>query len=205
MYKVFADNISIRFQKDRIFSSNISEIFFPQLTIDNYNSFLNELNRINVKEEVFIKSPDPLSTLKYFFEKLNWIEASGGIVQNTKNQKLLMIFRNGLWDIPKGKIEKNETPKVAAKREIEEECGIKNLRIKTKLSPTFHIYFGYGKHFIKKTHWFILETNEFKTSPQLEEGITETKWFNKNDLSLVQKNTFASINEVIEEFKLTHE
>ncbi|PWH87068.1 NUDIX hydrolase [Brumimicrobium oceani] len=200
MYKVFVDNLSICFQKDSFFKSNISSDFFPTVAINKYKSFLKEIERLNVKEEVFIQSPNPVEQVKEVFADFEWIEAAGGIVQNTKTKKLLFIFRNGLWDIPKGKIEKDENPKEGAIREIEEECGLKNLKITSELSPTYHVYFAYGKHFIKKTYWFTLETKEEKVEPQTEEGITEVQWFNKYDLSIIKKNTFASILEVMEEF-----
>jgi len=40
------------------------------------------------------------------------IEAAGGVVFNEKNE-ILMIFRLGYWDLPKGKIDKGETAKIA--------------------------------------------------------------------------------------------
>lgn len=200
MYKVFVDNISIYFQKDSFFKSNISSDFFPTISINKYNYFLREMESINVKEQVFVQSPDPMAQIKELFGDFKWIEAAGGIVQNTKTKKELFIFRNGLWDIPKGKIEKGENPREGAIREIEEECGLKDLSITGELSPTYHIYFGFGKHVIKKTHWFTLETNVENVEPQTEEGITEVKWFDKNEIEVVKKNTFGSILEVIEEY-----
>ena len=41
-----------------------------------------------------------------------------------KADAYLFILRNVVWDIPKGKLEKGETPELAAVREIEEECGL---------------------------------------------------------------------------------
>src|SRR5690554_3207321 len=131
-----------------------------------------------------------MAKIKELFGDFKWIEAAGGIVKNTKTKKELFIFRNGLWDIPKGKIEKGEISKEGAIREIEEECGLKDLSITGELSPTYHIYFAFGKHFIKKTHWFSLETNVENVEPQREEGITEVRWFDKNEIEVVKKNTF---------------
>ncbi len=200
MYKVFVDNISIYFQKDTFFKSNISPEFFPAVSISKYNYFLNEINRINTKDKIFIRSSDPMKQIHEFFANFKWIEAAGGVVQNKESKQILFIFRNGLWDIPKGKIEKGENPREGAIREIEEECGLKNLTITGELSPTYHIYFAYGKHFIKKTHWFTLETNEESVEPQTEEGITEVKWFDLKDIDIVKENTFESILEVMKEY-----
>jgi 8-oxo-dGTP pyrophosphatase MutT (NUDIX family) len=200
MYKVFVDNISIYFQKNGFFKSNIPLDFFPSLSTNKYSSFLKEVKEINVNEKVFVSSIDPMEQIKDLFSSFKWIEAAGGIVQNTKTKQLLFIFRNEVWDIPKGKIEKGEKSKEGAIREIEEECGIKNLSITGELSPTYHIYFAYGKYVIKKTHWFTLTTNELDVKPELEEGITEVKWFDLEELNLIKENTFESIKDVLEEW-----
>lgn len=200
MYKVFVDKISIYFQKDSIFKTNISSRYFPSVSTSDYSSFIQEINKIHLHENVIVNGPDPKAQIKEMFSKFVWIEAAGGIVRNTIMNKDLFIFRNGLWDIPKGKIEKGENPKDGAIREIQEECGLTNLEITGQLSPTYHIYFGYGKHFIKKTHWFSLKTDEINVAPQLEEGITEARWFDVNDLEMVKKATFASIKEVLEKY-----
>jgi len=47
------------------------------------------------------------------------VKAAGGIV--TKNDQHLMMFRRGVWDLPKGKLDDNERSKKAAIREVEEE------------------------------------------------------------------------------------
>ena len=46
-----------------------------------------------------------------------------------KAMKLLMIFRRGKWDLPKGKLDKGETFERCAVREIEEETGFRNLKL----------------------------------------------------------------------------
>ena len=67
------------------------------------------------------------------------IEAAGGLVYNS-DKKALMIFRNGKWDLPKGKIELGELIEECAIREVEEECGIYDLQIENKLIDTYHTY-----------------------------------------------------------------
>ncbi|MDP3432455.1 MAG: NUDIX domain-containing protein, partial [Bacteroidota bacterium] len=52
------------------------------------------------------------------------IPAAGGLVKSS-GQSLLFIKRLGVWDLPKGKIDMDETPEIAAIREVEEECGVK--------------------------------------------------------------------------------
>ncbi len=200
MYKVFIENVPIYFQKNKQFQTNLSKYFFPSLSLLDFDRFLDEIHTLSAGESIFVKSPDPFMKISSFFKYFEWIEAAGGIVRNTKTDDLLFIFRNGVWDLPKGKIEAKETSKKAALREIEEECGIRNMEIIYELSSTYHVYFAYGKHWIKKTYWFALESSQIVLEPQKEENITEAKWFQRNKIKSVQENTYASILDVIEEY-----
>ncbi|RFC55129.1 NUDIX hydrolase [Brumimicrobium aurantiacum] len=201
MYKVFVDNISICFQKDLNFSCNLPKQYLPILSKDKFESFKTDIKEISKTQTITVFSPDPLHAMKNFFKEFKWIEAAGGIVKNDKTKKELFILRNGFWDIPKGKIEEGESPESGAIREIQEECGINELKINRELSPTYHVYFAYEKHFIKKTYWYKMTSHETDVTPQAEEGITEVRWFDQNELEIVQSNTFTSILEVIEENK----
>ncbi|PKR81642.1 hypothetical protein CW751_03710 [Brumimicrobium salinarum] len=200
MYKVFIDNIPIYFQKDKSTSSSLPNRFLPALKINDFNLFRSELKQSN-QQRFFFNSPDPEQTMNQFFKNFITIEAAGGIVQNVKTQHLLFIYRNDHWDIPKGKIEKDESPEEAAIREIQEECGITSLKIIKPLTNTFHVYFAYNNYYFKKNYWYFLETDEINVKPQLEEDIREVRWFKNEDLYLVVNNTFASIKAVIEPFK----
>ena len=51
----------------------------------------------------------------------NKIETAGGIV--LKNDKILFIFKRGIWDLPKGKVEEGNSSKKTAKIEISEETS----------------------------------------------------------------------------------
>lgn len=134
---------------------------------------------------------------KDFLSLFQLIEGAGGLVRNNKRQTL-MIFRNGKWDIPKGKIEKSEKKNIAAVREVEEECGIKNLKIIRELPYTLHSYKLKKKYVLKKTYWYLMKTNySQKLTPQKEEGITKVKWVNKSDLNKVIKNSYSSIRKMI--------
>lgn len=138
----------------------------------------------------------PKGEWKDFKKNYKIIEAAGGLVRNEKKE-ILFIFRKGKWDLPKGKIDKNEKVKSAAKREVKEECGIKGLKITDELATTYHIYELYGKQILKKTYWFKM-TTDFKgiLTPQMEEDITDVKWIKKKDVPEVLKNTYPAIVEV---------
>lgn len=125
------------------------------------------------------------------------ITAAGGIVFNSKGE-LLLIHRLGYWDLPKGKLEKNESIEQAAKREVEEECGISGLEIVSTLPATYHVYFYKGERVLKQTHWFKMSYKGDETLiPQLEEAIDEVLWLSKKDLDKVLANTYESLKELL--------
>jgi len=126
-----------------------------------------------------------------------FIEAAGGFIQ--KNDDFLFIRRHNRWDLPKGKLEKNEHPEVAAIRECEEECGIYGLKILSPLPFTWHLYEFKGSYALKKTWWYHMQTEyEGLLTPQLEEDITEVRWFNKSHIvSKVLTDTYHTISDTV--------
>jgi hypothetical protein len=88
---------------------------------------------------VVYMSEEVKESWKSFVARFTLIEAAGGLVKNSK-EEYLFIYRLGKWDLPKGKAEYNESPEETAIREVEEECGLKNLKIEKKLGKTFHTY-----------------------------------------------------------------
>ncbi|MFT4902653.1 MAG: 8-oxo-dGTP pyrophosphatase MutT (NUDIX family) [Thalassomonas sp.] len=134
---------------------------------------------------------------KSFCADYSLIEAAGGLVYNSDNQ-LLMIFRNGKWDLPKGKLEIDENIKECAIREVEEECGISGLSIINALKDTYHTYEINGKKILKRTFWFAMNSNyKGNLIPQTEEGITKVIWVDKQDIAEKLENSFRNINELL--------
>ena len=111
----------------------------------------------------------------------------------------MCIRDSNKWDLPKGKVEKKESSKSAAVREVMEECGLSNEpKIKSKIINTFHIYPFNGKSYLKKTSWFLMDyEGSKKLVVQKEEGITSACWVNYTALSIKLKKSFPSIAEVI--------
>src|SRR6478672_12773862 len=125
------------------------------------------------------------------------IVAGGGIVENDE-KKILFQFRRGKWDLPKGKLEENETIEACALREVEEETGLKDIRIGELVGITHHFYNENGKDIEKETHWFAMKISGAPTLvPQLEEDITELRWVGEEDLKDYLQNTFNNIVEII--------
>jgi ADP-ribose pyrophosphatase YjhB (NUDIX family) len=138
---------------------------------------------------------------EYYWQRLvskcKLIEAAGGLVQNDANE-LLLIFRNGTWDLPKGKIDEGESPEKAGIREVEEECGITGLIITGKAQITWHTYPHKDSIALKKTYWFPMKCSDRRNLiPQTEEGITECIWANEEKINDAKKNTFLSIARLL--------
>jgi 8-oxo-dGTP pyrophosphatase MutT (NUDIX family) len=130
------------------------------------------------------------------------IEAAGGMVLNQKGE-LLMMFRRGMWDMPKGKLDEGETIRECALREVSEETGLTNLTIGKKLQTTYHTYSLKGKKVIKPSHWYLMKYagNEIPV-PQTEEDITEVRWVDKKEAAKLLDNAYASIREIVKKYYL---
>ncbi len=141
---------------------------------------------------------DARKMLKSIIKQTTLIEAAGGLVKQ-QDKRYLFIYRNDKWDLPKGKLEKGETPKEGAVREVEEECGIKISKCGKRICKTYHTYLLKGEVVLKRTYWYKMTYKGKGTlKPQTEEGITEVRWFKKAEIQTVAGNTFPSIMDVLE-------
>ncbi len=130
------------------------------------------------------------------------IIAGGGLVFNEKDA-LLMIFRRGFWDLPKGKLDEGETIEACALREIQEETGLQQVILGKFIGITQHTYFDtyLDKHVIKESHWYKMTTNSSEVFiPQSEEDITEIRWVHKKELPLFLAKSYPSIVEIITKY-----
>ena len=191
MYKVFVNDTPIIFT-----SSSQKENIFPVYNFKNvvFDEIILKLKNNELKGVIFY-STDLENDWKSFLTNMKVIPAAGGLVLNPKKE-VLFILRNGVWDLPKGWIEKEETIETAAIREVEEECGISNLQLIKPLITTYHIYFHKGVK-LKQTYWYLMTSNySEKLTPQLEEGITEVVFKNKTAIEAALENTYANIQLV---------
>jgi mutator protein MutT len=125
------------------------------------------------------------------------IQAGGGLVVNEKGEVLFM-FRRGKWDLPKGKLDPGETLEGCAVREVEEETGISQLELIKFLMVTEHEYEEKGIIILKETHWYLMNTSSNqKLIPQKEEDILDLRWIGLPEFSIVKRNTYPAILEVL--------
>ncbi|MBL0317174.1 MAG: NUDIX domain-containing protein [Flavobacteriales bacterium] len=149
---------------------------------------------------VYVMCQDVKESWKTFQSQFEFVQAAGGLVINP-NHEILFIFRHEKWDLPKGKVEKGESLEEGALREVEEECSISPLKLKSKLCTTWHTYIQDREPMLKATEWYLMKySGEQKPSPQLIEGITDVRWLRADELAIVEANTYPSVLDVIEAY-----
>ena len=171
-------------------------VFVDEITGPAIKSLLHEI----VKEEFhagILWNEDLDKLKKAFFKHFKPVTAAGGLVENEKGE-VLLIFRKGKWDLPKGKLDKGETIEQCAVREVEEETGLKDIVLKKLITITYHTYDEFGKHILKDSHWYNMNVNGKQTIvPQTEEGITEIRWVKKKDVKDYFNHIFPSVKDVL--------
>lgn len=137
------------------------------------------------------------SILKNIRDHFIHIRAAGGVVLNNRKH-ILFIKRLGLWDLPKGKMEKNESKKECAVREVEEECGITGLRVIQKLNSSYHVYQLNNSWIFKTSYWYMMEyLHNEPLVPQKEEHIEMAIWLNPNSYDPKKYETYPAIEKVL--------
>ncbi|HCN84735.1 MAG TPA: NUDIX hydrolase [Sphingobacteriaceae bacterium] len=163
----------------------------------NFLLFYKKVKTSTISGVYLLLIPKPANLFKEIKKSFQIIKAAGGLVSNEEN-KYLFIFRNGKWDLPKGKLDPWEKPKKAARREVEEECGITVTEVRNKICKTWHAYEFNDQQVLKSTAWYHMRAyNQKKLIPQLEEGITKVKWIAPGDFEKIRKNTYPLILDII--------
>lgn len=125
------------------------------------------------------------------------VKAAGGVV--FKGDQMLLMFRRGFWDLPKGKLDDGESSRQGAAREVEEETGVRTL-LEEKICTTWHTYSMNGSRILKRTKWYRMRLlDERKMAPQHDEGIEKLAWFDRKQAQAVLTNSFSSIRYVVEQ------
>ena len=200
-YKVYVNNKEVIFENLQKVPSTHNFHSFPELPKrKKLEAIILDFEQDEKQIKLELLSEHPRELFLVFARSYHRITAAGGLVCSSEGD-MLWIFRNGKWDLPKGKREKNEKSKECALREVEEETGLKNITILKKMSCTFHTYTENGKRILKITHWFaMLAKKNIALHPQTEEGITEARWVPRNELNRVMINTYQSIFTLIDTY-----
>ena len=169
--------------------NNYQVFNFDEISFETLQNMMLE-NEIN---GVLLLSKSLLSDWEVFESNFKVIKAAGGKVKNAKNE-ILFIYRFDKWDLPKGHIEKGEKKEVAAIREVEEECGVKGLKILKELDTTYHVFSYKNELVLKVTYWFLMYTDFNRAlTPQLEEDISEVVFKDESSIEKALRNTYENI------------
>ncbi len=175
-------------------------VFIDEFSGPAIKSLLHEIKKDNFHAGV-IKHTDLEALRKAFCKHFIIIQAAGGLVVN-ENNEVLMLFRRGKWDLPKGKLDPGESLEACAIREVEEETGISNLAITATLPITYHTYDEFGKHILKETHWYAMHAPAGQApTPQTTEDIEIAEWGGPERMATYLKNTYPSVAEILEHYK----
>jgi len=206
MYKIYINDLPITLvhadkQRNRISNADYLEHHYE----DNSDllAIINYAERFPMAREIVIWSENINGLKDDFFSNFKYIEAGGGVVFN-QNKEILLIQRHGIWELPKGKLKKDEARDNGALREVEEETGVQNLRLVKPVSMsgfdqdcTYHNYSGNLLRILKATYWYIMETDyKGKLVPQLDEGIEQAAWFAVDEVPAKLRNSYRTIQDV---------
>ena len=198
MYKVFFNDRTVFFGDDfsRAFVKH-KGLFYKYSNFIELNELIGLFDSLNQISNLYILHDNILMVFEEFKACFTVIEAGGGLVLNDRGE-FLVIYRNGTWDLPKGKLEKGEDFISAALREVEEETGLHELQVIEPLVSTYHTYHLKGKRILKKTKWSEMRySGEAEPVLQAEEGITEYRWASPGNTGFIRENTYASILDVL--------
>ncbi|MFN2458829.1 MAG: NUDIX hydrolase [Chitinophagaceae bacterium] len=198
MYKIyFNDKPVILSSKETLeYRQQENTLFYEGLNIQNIQQLIHQIHQPQIKSAVFLhNSEDELFQL--FKNEFSFIQAAGGLVYSSQ-KNLLLIFRRGKWDLPKGKIDAGEDFETCTVREVKEETGLKNVDLQQPLTITYHTYREKENYILKECNWFLLFANEEQVlTPQIEEDIEKCEWVSLHDLNPYLEKAHQSVKDVI--------
>jgi hypothetical protein len=198
MYKVFFKDRTVYFGDDfsKVFGRNTG-LFYKFNNLQELTELVHVFNELTRIDKLFIFHDDILTLFEEFKACFNYIEAGGGVVIRPDG-RFLVMKRDGIWDLPKGKLDPGESSEEAALREVQEETGLQGLEIVQPILSTFHTYQMTRDMNLKKTKWYEMKYTGNETPvPQLEENITQIEWVEPGKTDFIRKNTYPSVLDVL--------
>jgi len=168
--------------------------------IKNLLNHIDLLEKSTKKKAVVLIYRDIEVLIGDFMSLYKVLPAAGALVTD-ENGQYLMIHRLDHWDLPKGKIEKGESIRSAAIREVEEETGAQGVILSHALLTTFHTYKIKKKRYLKQTYWFAATAPNQKLVAQAEENIERALWINYAHFDRGGYPIYRNILDVISTFQ----
>jgi 8-oxo-dGTP pyrophosphatase MutT (NUDIX family) len=160
--------------------------------------YLMRTRKLKDLDSVTLVTKDKFALKQFVKSRFMIIKAAGGIV--SKKDQILLIYRLGKWDFPKGKFDKGETSQQCALREVEEECAIQ-VELNTHICNTWHTYTQNRKSILKKTFWYAMDCIDDRgMQPQSEEGIDDIRWFYEAESKTALINSYPSMRFLFKQY-----
>lgn len=160
-----------------------------------------------------MKTPKPLKAFKNIVRKRPAINevvkepTAGGVVWRRGKQGveiLLIQDAKDRWTIPKGHIEDGETAKDTAEREINEETGLKHVKIQHWLGKINFRYRRQQSLVLMTTEIYLVEAVKDSDALVPEEWMKNIKWMPVNDaLDKIEYEDIAKL--ILKALKLIRE
>ncbi len=126
-----------------------------------------------MREPPLTARPDPSKPTKP-------VTSAGGVILDSEG-RVLMLHRKqeGTWVLPKGRVEPGESLRQTALREVEEETGLKDVKVVKEIGLVRYMFFWRpdNVNYRKTVHYFIMRLNgSAADSIKLEEDFSEHAW-----------------------------
>lgn len=138
-----------------------------------------------------MKAPEPFNKFKKYFKRRPAIQdvvrettAGGVIFRRNKKQEIEILLTQDAkdrWTIPKGHIEPGETPRQTAEREINEETGLKEMKLFDHLGKTQFRYRRQNSLILMTMHVFLVKALGDSDQLAKEDWMNGIGWFKFNE------------------------
>jgi ADP-ribose pyrophosphatase YjhB (NUDIX family) len=155
-----------------------------------------------------MKRPKPIAGFKKFATRhrpaINEVvrePTAGGVIyrpaKNTKSGVEILLIRDAKnrWTIPKGHIEEGETARQTAKREIQEETGLQEMKVLDWLGKINFRYRRGNSLVLMTTEIYLVEALGDTNDVQSEEWMTNLAWLSSGDA--LEKIEYDDIGKLI--------
>jgi 8-oxo-dGTP pyrophosphatase MutT (NUDIX family) len=154
-----------------------------------------------------MKRPKPLQGIKRFvsnrrpsIEEVVRETTSGGIIfrRNKKTNQLEILLiqdAKNRWTIPKGHVEEGEEPKDTAKREIQEETGLQEMKVMNWLGKVNFRYRRGHTLVLMTMHIYLVQGQGDTDKLSGEDWLSDIKWLPAQDA--MDKIAYEDIGKLI--------